>query len=101
MASRPWSSRELAVLELHVGEPDWLRQASAKISGRSIAALKVRMARIRSGRTAGGRGDPRSDYADGRIVAGDCGDDDDGWMGDAAVASEALLAATLRVGRWA
>lgn len=86
MASRPWSSRELAVLELHAGEPDWLRKVGEKISGRTESALKVRMAKLR----------PVLGLGDGRRDSGD----NDEWMSDAAVASQVLLEATLRVGMW-
>lgn len=91
MASRPWSSRELAVLELHVGERDWLGAVQTKITDRTKLALKVRMAKLRGSLGLG----------DGRTVAGDGGaGDNDEWMSDASAASQVLLEATLRVGVW-
>ena len=91
MASRaPWPEEEIAVLDRHIDQPDWLQRVSAAIQGRTTKALKVRMAKRRS----------ELGLADGRRVDGGCGDDDDQERAnaDAVVASQELLAAIQRAG---
>lgn len=85
MASRiAWTDDELAVLDRHVDEPDWLRTVASKIGGRTIQALKVRMAKRRAELGLG----------DGRGGS----DDMDEFNAKAAAASEALLVAIERAG---
>lgn len=86
MASRPWSPAELAVIEQCAGSCD-MRTACRRIRGRTHKAIKVRMAKMRA----------QLGLGDGRRVDGPS---DDSWIGDAALASQMLLAATLRVGVW-
>lgn len=90
MASQPfWSEDELAALDQHIDQPQWLQRVCAIVSGRSIKAIKVRMAKRRA----------ELGLADGRRVDGGCLDDsDDSWMLDAGAASQALLAAIHRAG---
>jgi hypothetical protein len=91
MASRAlWSDEEVAILETHVDRPDWLASVSAVIHGRTIAAIKVKMAKLRS----------NLGLRDGRRVDGGCGQDDEEerFIVDTALASQALLAAIERAG---
>jgi hypothetical protein len=85
MASRPWSPDEVAVLEQHVDQPDWLNKAASKISDRTVQAIKVRMAKLRSELGLG----------DGRRVEID---DQDVFIATTSLASQQLLAAIQRAG---
>lgn len=91
MASRaPWPPEELELLESLVGKPDWLTVMREKAPKRTINALKIRMAKLRVELGVG----------DGRRSENECCNYGDAWMGEAVLASQALLAATLRVGVW-
>lgn len=89
MASRPWSSHELAVLELHA-QPYDLASACRKLQDRTQLAVKVRLAKLRAEMGMG----------DGRRERGG-GDEMEEFNATAAIATERLREATLRVGVWA
>jgi hypothetical protein len=81
MASRPWSEDEVAVLEHHADERDWLDKAIAKLPDRSPKALRSRMQKVRLE-----LGPTHDRYVDRA------------WMAEAANASQRLLAAIQRAG---
>lgn len=92
MASRAlWSPEELAVIEACAPGCDVAR-ACKDIQGRTRKAIKVRMAKFRA---SVGFGDGRNERSGGDYEA-----DDDRWVKSAVIASQTLLAATLRVGVW-
>lgn len=83
MASRAlWGQDEIAVLDQHIDTPDWLSRVSAKIRGRTITSLKVRMAKRRAEL---GMGDGRNERGGN--------DDQEVFNANAITASAALLAA--------
>jgi hypothetical protein len=84
MASRPWTKRELTLLEEHAEDNDWMVVA-LQIHGRSVNAVKVKMSKLRSKL---GLADAR--YCDGM----------DHFNQNAIVASEQLREATLQIGKW-
>lgn len=83
MASRPWSQSEVAVLEGHADERDWINKALVKLPNRSEKALRSRMQKVRLDLGSSG-----NRYVDGS------------WMAEAMSATHRLLEATLRVGTW-
>jgi hypothetical protein len=81
MASRPWSDDELAVLEDYAEDRAWLEKALGELPGRSVAAARSMMQKVRS----------RLGMSDQRFVDGP-------WMVDAALASQRLLQAMIDAG---
>ena len=87
MASRVWSEADLEILEQHAANDDWLEAVAERFTGRSLAAVKTRMSKLRSEIDIKGRRGAREE-------------DQDRSNAKAVVASRKLLEATLAVGRW-
>lgn len=87
MASRPWSDAELELLSSAIQRGEKISAVASKISGRTKLAIKVRMSKLRD----------KYDLSDAR--RSDI-DDMDEFNARAVIASQMLLAATLRVGVW-
>jgi hypothetical protein len=73
-----WSPAELAVLQSHIDERDWLPKVMPKLRDRGEQAVRCRMAKLRA---AEGMSDSRGS-----------------WMRDAARGSAALLVAIANAG---
>jgi hypothetical protein len=87
MASRPWTAADLAVLERHADNDDWLEIVSVCFPDRSTAAIKTRISKLRSELGIKGKRGAREE-------------DQDRMNRKSVVASQKLLEATLQVGRW-
>lgn len=87
MASRVWTSDDLQVLEQHVSNDDWLEALKGKFPHRSPGAIKIRISKLRSELGIKGRRGAREE-------------DQDRMNAKSVQASQQLLEATLRVGRW-
>jgi hypothetical protein len=87
MASRAWSVDEIQVLEQHVSNDDWLDAVTDKITDRSFHAVKTKMSKLRSELGIKGKRGAREE-------------DQDTMNAKSVIASQRLLEATLRVGRW-
>jgi hypothetical protein len=87
MASRVWSSDDLQVLEQHAANDDWRNALSNLFPDRTQHAIKTRLSKLRSELGIRGRRGAREE-------------DQDRMNAKSVIASERLLEATLRVGRW-
>jgi hypothetical protein len=87
MASRAWSIDDIQVLEQHANNDDWLDVVSEQFPERSPASIKTKMSKLRSELGIKGRRGAREE-------------DQDRMNAKSVVASQALLEATLRLGRW-
>jgi hypothetical protein len=87
MASRVWTNDDLQVLEQHAGSEDWLEAVMDRFPDRSLAAIKTRISKLRSELGIKGRRGAREE-------------DQDRMNAKSVTASQQLLEATLRVGRW-
>lgn len=87
MASRVWSPDDLQVLEQHAHNDDWLDAVTGRFPDRSLAAIKTRISKLRSELGIKGRRGAREE-------------DQDRANAKAVVATQQLLEATLKVGRW-
>jgi hypothetical protein len=87
MASRAWTSDDLQVLEDHVANDDWRDALAGLFPDRSEDAIKTRLSKLRSTLGIKGKRGAREE-------------DQDRMNAKSAVASQQLLEATLRVGRW-
>jgi hypothetical protein len=87
MASRAWSNDDLQVLEDHVANDDWRDALAGLFPDRSDHAIKTRLSKLRSTLGIKGKRGAREEDQD-RMNAKSVG------------ASQQLLEATLRVGRW-
>lgn len=82
MNGKAWPKAEEAVLEAHVTDRSWFPKVREMLPHRSAAALRKRMVLLRASSERGGLSE------------------NDNWQRPAAKASQALLQATLAVGRW-
>jgi hypothetical protein len=87
MASRVWSSDDLQVLEQHAANDDWRNALSNLFPDRTQHAIKTRLSKLRSELGVKGRRGAREKTQE--IM-----------NAEAIPASQRLLEATLRVGRW-
>jgi hypothetical protein len=87
MASRVWSSDDLQVLEQHAANDDWRNALSNLFPDRTQHAIKTRLSKLRSELGVKGRRGAREKTQE--IM-----------NAEAVPASQRLLEATLRVGRW-
>jgi hypothetical protein len=87
MASRPWSSDDLHVLEEHAANDDWRKALAGLFPDRSQDAIKTRLSKLRSELGIKGKRGAREE-------------DQDSMNAKSVIASQVLLEATLRVGRW-
>jgi hypothetical protein len=87
MASRVWTDDDLQVLEQYAENDDWLEAVTGCFPDRSAAAIKTRISKLRSELGIKGRRGARAE-------------DQDRMNAKSVTASQQLLEATLRVGRW-
>jgi hypothetical protein len=87
MASRPWSTDDLHVLEEHTENDDWREELAGLFPDRSEDAIKTRLSKLRSALGIKGKRGAREE-------------DQDTMNAKSVIASQRLLEATLRVGRW-
>jgi hypothetical protein len=84
---RAWSHEDTAVLSQLADNDDWLEAAAALFPNHSEGSLKTKISKLRSELGIRGRRGAREE-------------DQDRMNAKSVVASQALLEATLRVGRW-
>lgn len=87
MASRVWTDDDLQVLEQHAANDDWRNALSNLFPNRTDHAIKTRLSKLRSELGIKGKRGAREE-------------DQDTMNAKSVVASQHLLEATLRVGRW-
>jgi hypothetical protein len=87
MASRAWSRDDLHVLEEHTENDDWREALAERFPDRSQDAIKTRLSKLRSELGIRGKRGAREE-------------DQDRMNAKSVIASQILLEATLRVGRW-
>lgn len=87
MASRVWSNDDLQVLEQHAANDDWRNALADLFPDRTPDAIQTRLSKLRSELGIKGKRGAREE-------------DQDRMNAKSVVASQQLLEATLRVGRW-
>jgi hypothetical protein len=87
MPRNVWSHADLQTLGQHLGSEDWLEAVTECFPGRSIAAITTRMSKLRADLGIKGKRGAREE-------------DQDRMNAKSVTASQQLLEATLRVGRW-
>jgi hypothetical protein len=87
MASRVWTTDDLQVLEEHAANDDWREALAGLFPDRSEDAIKTRLSKLRSELGIKGKRGAREEDQDRMNIK-------------SVAASQQLLEATLRVGRW-